>query len=347
MRPMRMRDVCQRTGLTDRTVRYWTEQGLLSPEREEQNGRMYFRFAEEDVQALERIALLRRAGFSVAAIGEMQRSPAAIAPAVEELRRSLREQRDTAQKAETLMETAGGCASLEELEALLRQEPAITWPEPRYDRFDLLTEEERREAGVQAREGLDRRERRRSLLLNLGCALLLVLLAVGATLLATGRLRREPPAPAAWTDRFLPAALFSAPPGEEGVEVCALGGAAPEDLCLDGASSRPAALFSLDSGHVALSWNRLGAAETELLEAFIREGGDAMLWMPDPEEGPVCAVCYVSGSDGWYALHAEAEHGDAAALLKLLDGTVALTLRNGEDGAAVLELREGDLPSAK
>ena len=39
---MKMREVCARTGLTDRTVRYWTEQGLLNPYREEQNGRLYF-----------------------------------------------------------------------------------------------------------------------------------------------------------------------------------------------------------------------------------------------------------------------------------------------------------------
>ena len=56
---MKMREVCARTGLTDRTVRYWTEQGLLNPCREEQNGRLYFRFSEEDVAALERIALLK------------------------------------------------------------------------------------------------------------------------------------------------------------------------------------------------------------------------------------------------------------------------------------------------
>ena len=31
---MKMREVCARTGLTDRTVRYWTEQGLLNPFRE-------------------------------------------------------------------------------------------------------------------------------------------------------------------------------------------------------------------------------------------------------------------------------------------------------------------------
>ena len=48
---MKMREICQRTGLTDRTVRYWTEQGLLNPFREEQNGRLYFRFTEEDVLA--------------------------------------------------------------------------------------------------------------------------------------------------------------------------------------------------------------------------------------------------------------------------------------------------------
>ena len=93
---MKMREVCARTGLTDRTVRYWTEQGLLNPFREEQNGRLYFRFTEEDVAALERIALLRQAGFSIGQIGEMQKDPGAIAPAVRELGDALRRQRQEA-----------------------------------------------------------------------------------------------------------------------------------------------------------------------------------------------------------------------------------------------------------
>ncbi len=63
---MRMKDVLARTGLTDRAVRLYIENGLLSP-RQESNyaGRKSIDFSEEDVETLEVIATLRKSGFSL------------------------------------------------------------------------------------------------------------------------------------------------------------------------------------------------------------------------------------------------------------------------------------------
>lgn len=73
---MRMKDIIGRTGLTDRAVRLYIEEGLLSPSAEsDYTGRRSFDFSEEDVRQLETIAILRRAGFSIADIREMQTSP--------------------------------------------------------------------------------------------------------------------------------------------------------------------------------------------------------------------------------------------------------------------------------
>ena len=73
---MRMKDVLARTGLSDRAVRLYIENGLLSP-RQESNyaGRKSITFSEEDVEALEVIATLRRAGFSLSDIRRMQEDP--------------------------------------------------------------------------------------------------------------------------------------------------------------------------------------------------------------------------------------------------------------------------------
>lgn len=315
---MKMREVCARTGLTDRTVRYWTEQGLLNPYREEQNGRLYFSFTEEDVAALERIALLRRAGFSIGRIGEMQKDPAAIAPAVRELGDSLRQQRQEAEEAERVLDQAEACPSLEALLELLGNKRALfPPPEPRFDRFDLLSEAERQEAVRLSREGLAARERRRGLLLNLASALALVALAVVLTLAFSGGLKgKAQPAPD-WMDRFL------ASSSADTISFLSAAGTEPEFTGLDGSTNRPAAVFSVPEGRFSLSWKALGDAQGELLESMTQ--GELIPWEEDPDSPGLAA--YLRGSAGWYALYALGESMDRTALAEVLDRGVTLVLR--------------------
>lgn len=76
---MRMKDICAKTGLTDRAVRLYIENGLLSPKREHRySGRDAIIFDEEDLRTLEVVATLRRAEFSIADIRAMQEHPDAI-----------------------------------------------------------------------------------------------------------------------------------------------------------------------------------------------------------------------------------------------------------------------------
>jgi len=72
---MRIKEVCERTGLTDRAIRLYMESGLITP-RQDYNymGRRSISFCEEDVRALEDVATLRQAGFSIADIAQMQAS---------------------------------------------------------------------------------------------------------------------------------------------------------------------------------------------------------------------------------------------------------------------------------
>jgi len=70
---LRMKEVCDRTGLTDRAVRLYIENGLLSPTQESSyTGRKSILFSDGDVDILRAIAALRQADFSLADIREMQ-----------------------------------------------------------------------------------------------------------------------------------------------------------------------------------------------------------------------------------------------------------------------------------
>lgn len=81
---MRMKEVSERTGLTDRAVRLYIESGLLQP-KEESNyaGRRSIHFSESDIAELEAIATLRRADFSITDIRQMKEHPESIGTILE------------------------------------------------------------------------------------------------------------------------------------------------------------------------------------------------------------------------------------------------------------------------
>ena len=63
---MKMKDVLEQTELTDRAVRLYMENGLVSPTcSENYAGRKNIEFSDEDVTALKNVATLRKAGFSI------------------------------------------------------------------------------------------------------------------------------------------------------------------------------------------------------------------------------------------------------------------------------------------
>ena len=66
---MKMKEVTEKTGLTDRAVRLYIDEGLAVPNIEESySGRKSIDFSESDVERLKNVALLRKAGFSIADI---------------------------------------------------------------------------------------------------------------------------------------------------------------------------------------------------------------------------------------------------------------------------------------
>ena len=73
---MKMKTVCELTGLTDRAVRYYIEEELLAPDYTENYlGRRSFDFSEADIARLKDICILRKFGFGVAEIREIVTDP--------------------------------------------------------------------------------------------------------------------------------------------------------------------------------------------------------------------------------------------------------------------------------
>ena len=75
---MKLKEVCESTGLSRKTIRLYEEKGLLVPQKERKNGRDYREYTQEDVEMLREIATLRRAWFTMDEIARMQQDPDAI-----------------------------------------------------------------------------------------------------------------------------------------------------------------------------------------------------------------------------------------------------------------------------
>ena len=72
---MRIKEVVAQTGLTDKTIRYYISKGLVFPNNNvSYSGRNSFDFTDDDVKTLNRIAVLRKAGFSVSQIESIRKS---------------------------------------------------------------------------------------------------------------------------------------------------------------------------------------------------------------------------------------------------------------------------------
>ncbi len=140
---MKIKEVCALTGLTERTVRYYEEEKLISPKTTRSNGRVYRDYSANDASRLKVAAGLRRAGLSLDEIRTMQRQPEKIKQVMNAYRERL-EAEAAAQAA--LLEAVrdidfGAITSLQALEALLSASTSgrplpQNDVEPRFGRFD-------------------------------------------------------------------------------------------------------------------------------------------------------------------------------------------------------------------
>ena len=162
---MKIKEVCQQTGLTEKTVRYYVERELLHPQAMEKGDRIYTEFSSEDIRRLERVAALRKAGFSIEAILTMLRLALGLGghinpteessadPIEAGLRRELAEEETNARQ---LLATfsrlhSEDCRSMDALaDSLLRATRTLKLPapdaEPDFSRFETISQEEKERA---------------------------------------------------------------------------------------------------------------------------------------------------------------------------------------------------------
>lgn len=75
---MKIKTVCELTGLSDRTIRYYIEEKLISPSHTENYlGRKKYSFSEHDIDALKDIAVLRKYDITVEEIRKIINDPKA------------------------------------------------------------------------------------------------------------------------------------------------------------------------------------------------------------------------------------------------------------------------------
>lgn len=83
---MKIKSVCEATGLSDRAIRYYIDEGLVSPVfTENYLGRRTFDFSDDDINDLSTIATLRKYDFSIPDISTMERHPEQISEIVARL----------------------------------------------------------------------------------------------------------------------------------------------------------------------------------------------------------------------------------------------------------------------
>ncbi len=178
---MKIREICEKTGLTERAVRLYLERGLLHPASERRRGRTYHEYSEADLARLREIAALRGRGFSLEEIALLLDGGDADAILASRIAQLKEEAGRAAENADALGQLSGkgwpdGSALAQ---AVLRQGcprvPADA--EPDFGREDGLTREEKRRLSQNARKNLARASHRRRILAGAAAA---VLLAAGA-----------------------------------------------------------------------------------------------------------------------------------------------------------------------
>lgn len=186
---MKIKEVCERTGLTRRAVRFYEEKGLISPGLESKEHSDYRDYSEEDLRRLQLIARLRTLQLPVSEVAAVLETPEKAGDLLERHARRLEEEsREKSLAASYLKELdLRGADNLSELSGRLGQaDHSLQLPmpdiRPDFGRMDDLTAEERRELERQAAQGVRRQYRLRRRRLLLGGALALMLAAAGLAL---------------------------------------------------------------------------------------------------------------------------------------------------------------------
>lgn len=86
---MKIGEVVRETGLSEKAIRLYVEQGLVKPEISQSLHRNSYEFTRENVRELERIAIFRKAGFSLFEISVIIEQPERLPELLESKRQSM------------------------------------------------------------------------------------------------------------------------------------------------------------------------------------------------------------------------------------------------------------------
>lgn len=142
---MKIKEVSQKTGLSKKTIRFYEEEGLIQPTKTYHNGRAYRDYSEAHIQALNEIATLRRARFSVEEIKTILSTPEEIPALFESYRQRLRTEKDALVQVLSVVDEIAA-EELTSKEALMEQitpsAQSLTLPatdvQPHFRYLDLL-----------------------------------------------------------------------------------------------------------------------------------------------------------------------------------------------------------------
>ncbi len=193
---MKIKEVCIKTGLTERTIRFYIEEKLISPEINNIRGRNYLEFTEHDIASLNDIAVLRKFGFSISQIILMRTNPEIIPDAVRALKSETENDlNNRRQAAETLARAGARAGSLHQLAGDLEAAAAqLPLPErdlePHFGRFDGISPSQKDEEYTKFLKNTAKRRRVKLTLASVICGLAIAAASVLITLAATGNLSR-------------------------------------------------------------------------------------------------------------------------------------------------------------
>ena len=100
---MRIKEAARKTGLTEKTIRYYESRGLVQPDTEERNGRTWRDYTEEHIRLLEAVAILRKAQFHVEEIDAILSDPGSIPEVLDKVGNRVEEAYETLGKLRELM----------------------------------------------------------------------------------------------------------------------------------------------------------------------------------------------------------------------------------------------------
>ena len=138
---MRIHEAAKKTGLSRKAIHFYVNEGLVHPKKLDNN---YYEFSDDDLEVLNQILILRKAGISIQTIKEIYDYPAAtnffLHRAFNQMKIEIAEKMTQLENLETLLETIPPNGTPKEVGSIsldmLRNETDTYWIDTRHPSFD-------------------------------------------------------------------------------------------------------------------------------------------------------------------------------------------------------------------